>query len=308
MRHRIELPARLGAQFSVQQAASAGVRRGRTDAVDLARPFHGIRAVAEPTTLRALVDCYLPRMRSGQRIVGRSAVRLWALPYPGRWLATEPLEIAAPQEDSPPRAHGVRGRHLMAARAQTWRVRGAPVVDPIAAVFSCARELSVAQLVVLLDAVVSDSLNYPGVAEVARPRFTLADVRTRFVEWGRFPGSADVRRALGKVREGVESPKETEVRLTIVDAGFPEPAVQCEVHVGDRLVARTDLGYREWRIAVEYEGDGHRTDKAQWRRDIARQRELEDLGWIVIRLTQEDLSEPGPFLARLRSAIAERSS
>ncbi|KJQ55704.1 endonuclease domain-containing protein [Microbacterium sp. SA39] len=307
MRHRIELPARLGAQFSVQQAASAGVRRGRTDAADLDRPFHGVRSVSAPTTFRALVDCYLPRMRPGQRIVGRSAVRLWALPFPEKWRATEPLEIAAPQENSPPRAHGVTGRHLQAARAQTWRVGGAPVVDPIAAVFSCARELSVAHLVMLLDAVVTDSMNYPGVAEVARPRSTLADLRTRLIEWGRFPGSADVRRALRRAREGVESPKETETRLTIVDAGLPEPAVQFELHVGGRLVARIDLAYPEWLIAVEYEGDGHRTDKAQWRRDIARQRELEERGWIVIRLTQQDLTHPGPFLARIRSAIAERS-
>ena len=83
--------------------------------------------------------------------------------------------------------------------------------------------------------------------------------------------------------------------------------MQFEVKDGTRLIARTDLAYPHWRIAIEYEGDGHRTDKAQWRRDISRQRELEQRGWIVIRLTQLDLAKPEPFLARIRAAVAERS-
>jgi len=308
VRHRIELPARLGPQFSVRQAASLGVRRGRADAADLARPFHGVRSVSAPDTFRAGVDCYLPRMRPGQRLVGRSAVRLWALPHPDAWHPREALEIAAPQEQSPPRTKGVRGRRLRSTRAQTWRLRGIPVVDPVAAVFSCAHELTVAQLVVMLDALVTDRSNYPGMREVARPRCTLDDVAEHLVDWGRFRGSATVRRALRSAREGVESPKETQTRLAIVEAGLPEPVVQFEVRAGSRLIARVDLAYPEWRIAIEYEGDGHRTDKMQWRRDIARQRELEEQGWIVIRLTQHDLAEPAPFLTRIRSAIAGRSA
>lgn len=307
MRHRIELPARLGAQFSIRQAEAAGVRRGRADAADLARPFHGIRSVSAPGTFRARVDCYAPRMRPRQQLVGRSAVRMWALPFPATWQPAEPIEIAAPQEQSPPRAKGVKGRRLMSERAQTWRVRGVPVVDPIAAVLSCASELTVEQLVVLLDAVIADSSNYPGTDEVVRPRCTLDYAGKRIAEWGRFPGSAAVRIAFGIAREGVESPKETETRLAILDAALPEPVVQFEVRDGRRLVARVDLAYPQWRIAIEYEGDGHRTDKEQWRRDIARQRELEQRGWIVIRLTQHDLDEPDEFLARIRSAVALRS-
>lgn len=306
MRHRIELPPRLGPQFSVQQAASIGVRRGRTDAADLVRPFHGVRSVSAPSTFRATVECYLPRMRPGQRLVGKSAVRLWALPYPAAWHPTEALEIAVPQEDSPPRTRGVKGRHLRSTRAQTWSLRGVSMVDPIAAVFSCANELTVPQLVMLLDALVSGSSNYPGMELVARPRCTLGDIAARRAEWGRFPGSKAVRTALGRAREGVESPKETETRLMVVNSGLPEPVVQHEVRDGTRLVARIDLAYPQWLIAIEYEGDGHRTDKAQWRRDIARQRELEERGWVVIRLTQQDLDDPETFLARIRSAIAGR--
>ncbi|WP_164234766.1 endonuclease domain-containing protein [Microbacterium hydrocarbonoxydans] len=308
MRHRIALPPRLGENFSVRQAAALGVRRGRTDAADLARPFHGIRSVEAPQTFRATVDCYLPRLRPHQRFVGRSAVRLWALPYPDPWQPEEALEIAAPQEQSPPRAAGVKGRHLGRSRAQTWFLRQAPVVDPVAAVLSSAGELTVPHLVILLDAILTDCTNYPGMEEAGRPRCTLDELEMRVAAWGRFPGSGRVRIALRMTRERVESPKETETRLAILDAGLPEPTVQFDVRAGERFIARVDLAYPQWRIAVEYEGDGHRRSKEQWRRDVARQRDLEDRGWIVIRLTQHDLEDPAEFLARLRRAIASRAT
>ena len=82
----------------------------------------------------------------------------------------------------------------------------------------------------------------------------------------------------------------------IVDAGLPEPVVQHQIFDGDLLVARADLAYPELKIAIEYEGDGHRTDKDQWRKDIARQRRLEALGWIVIRVTELDLHDGGRAL------------
>lgn len=306
MRHRIPLPEQLGPEFSVRRAAALGIRRGRVDAADLVRPFHGVRSVAPPESFRARVDCYLPRMRPEQRFVGRTAVRLWALPLSEAWCVEEELEVASPQEHSPPRAAGVRGRRLGAARARTWHLRGAPVVDPVAAVFSCAGELSVRELVVLLDALLTGCSHYPGLDEAGRPRLFLHEVETRLDEWGRFRGSGKVGEALRRAREGVESPKETETRLVIVDLGLPEPEVQFVVRDGSRFVARVDLAYPELRIAIEYEGDGHRTDKAQWRKDIARQRDLEGCGWLVIRLTQSDLDDPGVFLACLRRALSSR--
>lgn len=304
MRHRIELPAQLGDQFSIRDASAHGIRKGRADAADLARPFHGVRSLTAPETFRELVDCYLPRLRPGQRFVGRSAARLWGLPLPAEWTPKEALEIAVPQDQSPPRVKGVIGRRLARSRAETWRLAGTPVVDPVAAVFSCAAGLTVDRLIVLLDALISTSTGYPGFGGiVGRPMITLDDVRTRLAEWGRFPGCGLVRAALPLVRERVDSPKETQTRLTIVHAGLREPHVQFVVREGARFVARVDLAYPEQRIAIEYEGDGHRTSKEQWRRDIARQRDLERCGWIVIRLTEDDLRNPHEFLDRLRRAL-----
>lgn len=305
MRHRTPLPEHLGNNFSVAQSAAAGVGRGRRSARDLARPFHGVRARVAGDTFRDRVREYAPRMREGQRLIGRSAVRAWGLPFPVRWREDEKLEVAAPLGASPPRTVGVKGRRLSVDRARTWRVGPVAVVDPIAAVFSCAAELTVTQAVVLIDALLTDADNYPGLLP-GRPVYSRDDIAARLKAWGPFKGCASIRAALAMARDKVESPKETETRLMMVAGGLPEPLVQYEEYDGVRLVARIDLAYPEWKIAIEYEGDRHRTDKEQWRRDIRRQRELDDRGWIVIRLTQADLRDVAALLDRIRRAIASR--
>lgn len=74
------------------------------------------------------------------------------------------------------------------------------------------------------------------------------------------------------------------------------------------MLGRVDLAYPELRIAIEYEGDGHRTDQEQWRRDIQRQQYLEGEGWMVIRLTQSDLDASQLLITRVRAAIAARQA
>ncbi|WP_426183860.1 endonuclease domain-containing protein [Microbacterium sp. TWP3-1-2b2] len=307
MRARDRLPRTLGESFSIREAEEAGVGRSRRNSPDLDRPFHGVRATAQPKTLAEFVYSYHRRMKRGHRYGGRTGMRLWGLPLPQLWTAEEPLVVMVMPDAAPPKTGGVRGRRLASDRAETTTLKGVPVVDPVAAFFTCAAELTVAQAVVVIDALITTASDYPGLGP-RRPMTTPQMIADRLVQWGRFPGCATVRTALPLARERVESPKETETRLLIVTAGLPEPLIQFEVHDGGRLVGRVDLAYPELKIAIEYEGDGHRTDKAQWRRDVQRQRELEALGWIVIRLTEDDLKDGGAsLLASLRRALATRS-
>lgn len=306
MRHRIRLPRRLGDTFSVKSAADAGIRPDRYSTPDLHRPFRGVRSVGVPGTFRGLIDCYAPRLKPGQRFGGTTAARDWGLPLPVEWKRTEPLIIVVTPSSAPPKVAGVRGRRLREDRAVTCILNGHPVVDPVAALFMCAADLTTAQAVVIIDALLTTASNYPDLGP-GRPLSTREEIVRRLGECGRFPGRGTIRAALPRARGSVESPKETETRLLLIDSGLPEPVVQHEVWADGRLLGRTDLAYPEWKIAFEYEGDGHRTDKEQWRKDIQRQRHLEGDGWIVIRLTQADLDEPELLIARVRSAIASRS-
>lgn len=113
-------------------------------------------------------------------------------------------------------------------------------------------------------------------------------------------------RAMELLDPRAESPKETELRVLLIEAGFAPPVPNLEVFDEDGLfVARIDLAYREQRIALEYKGDHHR-DRAQWQRDLARRRRLEALGWKYLTVTQTDLRAPAALFADLAAALAAR--
>ena len=69
-------------------------------------------------------------------------------------------------------------------------------------------------------------------------------------------------------------------------------------------MALLDMGWRDFKVAVEYDGDHHRKDRRQYVKDIARLRMLEALGWIVIRVIAED--KPRDVIARVEAALIRR--
>ena len=119
------------------------------------------------------------------------------------------------------------------------------------------------------------------------------------------PGSPGLRRletALELVDPGAQSPRETYLRLLFIDAGLPRPQTQIPVFGADGIpVAYLDLGWEEWMVAVEYDGDQHRTDRRQYVKDIRRLEMLEEMGWIIVRVVAEDSS--AAVLRRVRAAI-----
>lgn len=201
----------------------------------------------------------------------------------------------------------MRTREFDARRLEAGTLDGLPVLGPASAVLSMARETSHADLVVLLDALVTPSQRYPGLRLRRRP-FTDASTLAAFGERCRgLHGAAAFRAAVDGVRPGVDSPQESRSRVVIVAAGLPEPVLQLEVWSDGALRAVLDLAYPEWRIALEYEGEHHLIDPGQWAKDIRRQELLESLGWIVIRVTKADLRDGGRgVIQRVRAALARR--
>jgi very-short-patch-repair endonuclease len=125
----------------------------------------------------------------------------------------------------------------------------------------------------------------------------------------RYKGHRNVRRAravLNLVDAGSQSPRETWLRLLLLEAGYRRPQTQIPVY-GEygELVAVLDMGWDDIKVAVEYEGDHHRADRRQFNRDIARYDALTELGWIVVRVTAEDV--PGGVLRRVAAAWSRRT-
>jgi hypothetical protein len=98
-----------------------------------------------------------------------------------------------------------------------------------------------------------------------------------------------LRQSLELYDPGSASPRETWLRVLLIRASFPRPQTQIPVF-GDRgrPVAYLDMGWPELMIAVEYDGDQHRTDRAQYVKDIRRLDMLRERGWLVIRVVAED--------------------
>lgn len=120
--------------------------------------------------------------------------------------------------------------------------------------------------------------------------------------------SAAAERAARLVREGVDSPMETRLRLLIVLAGLPEPVVNFKVRDADgEVLRRLDLSYPEQRLMVEYDGRQHVEIINQWEGDLDRREEFDDTGWKILVVTAKGIyKEPWRTLERVHRNLIER--
>jgi very-short-patch-repair endonuclease len=91
--------------------------------------------------------------------------------------------------------------------------------------------------------------------------------------------------ALDLVDAGAQSPKETWLRLLLINAGFPKPRTQIPVLGADGFPRYfLDMGWEDIRLAVEYDGDQHWTDRWQFAKDVERLEYVDRIGWTTIRV------------------------
>jgi very-short-patch-repair endonuclease len=69
------------------------------------------------------------------------------------------------------------------------------------------------------------------------------------------------------------------------------------------FIGRIDMGYREWMIAVEYDGAFH---WEQRRKDDRRRDRLRAAGWYVLVVSADDIYQrPGEVVAAVAAAIRD---
>lgn len=284
----------VGRVFTVEHADEFGVSRSRIRARDLHAPFYGVRAPAVDLPHIARCVAALQRRSDAAAVSHRSAALLHGLPVPHRILNDRHIDLVVPVGTRAPRGAGIRGHQRALRPGDAVIVSGIRATSALRTFCDLAASLTLAELVAVGDHLI----------RLDGGRYTPTDLAAAVKAWPGRRGILNLRRALELVDPVAESPKESELRVLLIESGFPWPISQHVVRERDStFVARVDLAYPELLIAIEYEGDHHR-ERAQWRADLARRRRLESLGWRYITVTQADLDDPRALFADLRAALA----
>ncbi|MCX6502637.1 MAG: hypothetical protein NT132_09575 [Microbacterium sp.] len=290
------LPADLcGRAFFV--AEHPEIPRSRTRASDLWTPVRGVRLPADMHDLVDRCRAHALTLPLGAVFSDATAGRLRMLPLPRR-LTDDTLHVTVPHGTRAPRRRDrVHGHSRALEPADCAWLFGIPVTSPSRTYLDLASTLDLRELVAVGDRLLS----------ARDPLAGIADLRTIVAHHSGARGAKIARLALELLTDRAESPKESELRILLIEAGYADLDVNVEVFDdAGTFVARVDLALTRLRIAIEYEGDHHR-DRAQWQRDLARRRRLEAVGWTYITVTQTDLEHPVPLLADLAAAVSRAS-
>lgn len=260
--------------FTTSQAKSAGATIGAIRHRVLSGRWHVLgagvyRLAGVPVTWkqRALAACMISG--PGAVVSHRSAAVLWGLSgfRPGR------LEITVPP--------GRSGRNSLArvhrSNVQAVRRDGIPVTRP-------------SQTIVDLAGIVAGDLLEEGVDDVLCRR--LCRLEDLAAPAGR-RGSAVLREVLAAwngdgMAEGVA---EMRVVRALLAAGLPPPVRQYEIWVDGVLIARVDLAYPPFRLAMELDGFRWHAGRRKFRSDRMRRNRVEAAGWRLLEAAPEDIDD-----------------
>jgi hypothetical protein len=249
-------------------------------------------------------DVYVPRCTEITAVVRARAAWLWSR---GRGVvagrSASALHGANWIDNRAPAEILYENRHAPAAiRAWSDRVLADEVTianemrvtTPARIAFDLACRYPVDEAVTMIDALARAT------------RLKVADVELLAQRYKGHRGIRNARLALDLVDSGAESPRETWLRLLLIRAGFPRPATQIPVYDAyGQLVAILDMGWQDIKVAVDYEGDQHRTDRRRFNKDIRRAEAVTELGWIDVRVTAEDTE--GSIIWRVLAAWDRRT-
>jgi len=305
-----------GKTTSSEQAAAA-----------LAAGQHGLITLTQAVALGLSARQVEARSRSGRWTrVGRGVYRLAGVPvtWQQRMLAAclggphgaatsylsaaalANLDTAVPpstdltvDRDQSVRTPGVIVHRGVLAAADRTTFQGVPATSVPRTLVDCAGVVGPRRLQRLVDSALHRRILEIGQARVFRKELDLAPgrrrvgaLRTALDEW------------IGPIAPG--SPPEARLRRQVAGWGFPVP--QRQVPIVDewgQVVARSDLGWPERRLGIEYDSAEFH-GPSQWAADEVRHQKIERLGWRLLRADRLDL-RPGEGVLRSALEAAWRS-
>jgi hypothetical protein len=239
--------------------------------------------------LTALDRAYAAWLWSGRRatLVGHSAAAVLG----SRWIPDDaPVELARSRR---PAADGIKVRSGQIRDDEVVIVDGITCTTPARTAYDLGRRLPLDTGVIRIDALLNAT------------RASIPQVESVVLRYSGARGIRKVRTALGLADAGAESPQETRLRLLLVRSGLPRPVTQIPVtNDWGRVVRRIDMGWPEWMVGAEYDGEQHWMDPARHAEDIERLEFLAAKGWAIVRVSARQLRyQPALVVERVRTAL-----
>lgn len=295
--------------FTAEDARRAGYRldevRSRLKSREWTRLRRGIyietRRAAE---LRAdsrtahLLDCVAVLVALGDAPVlsHESAARLHRLELPGS--ASDIVRLS--DEIQWREGRGYRVARATLPGADLERFERFRVTSPARTLVDCAREWSLVDAVVAMDAALHGRM-------VSRVQLEAA------VHFARhWVGVGNAGRALSFADGRAESGLESRGRLRLLGSGFPTPELQVELHDARGFIGRVDAWYEEAAVAIEFDGRVKYSDPTKGRSptdvlwdEKRREDAIRGLDVRVLRVVNADLGSRWSVLTeRLRGMLA----
>lgn len=279
-------PASGTRSFTVRDALSSGLTTAMLRHPRYERPFHGVRKPAVPKNAAAPVRevvmeralDFLPVLRPGEAFSHESALLLLGCPI----RCAPRLHVTSPSSLKPHAGSGVVGH--AAQELSSLSLLGLPIVSPQRALLQASETLPLRELVVA-----ADHLILPGRTGGSGGLVSLEDLRAAALGSSQ-RGVRRARTALSFVRLGAQSRMETLLRLIMASHRLDVLELQIDVFDGDgRWIGRFDMVDRERKLIIEYDGEQHRNDRAQYLKDQYRLDRARAAGYRILHLHKEDL-------------------
>ncbi|MDN3495544.1 hypothetical protein QL996_06365 [Planococcus sp. APC 4015] len=234
-----------------------------------------------------------PALLPAQFFSHETALILFGCPMPRAPYAPS-LHVSAHRPASQPRRREWVGHRLGALTHSTRLIEGVRVEAPARAWVHAGELWEVDDLVAAADFLLHRRTGL----------VTIEDLRTAAAGSSGSVRSR-LRTAADAARRGSESSEETRLRLAILRAALPEPLLNHELRSpGGTLIARLDLAYPRYRVAVEYDGRVHAEHVAQFRRDADRWDAIRAAGWQHVRILAHHLRpDPGVAVDKVTTAL-----
>ncbi len=280
----------LGTAYTWDDARSRGATRGQIarDGVRIGRGLYLSSAVEPDLATRCRAwQLVLP----GDAAFGLgTAARLHGAP-----IAEPPtVHVVVPSRRQLPRRAGLTVHERLLAEEDVVVVGGLSLTSGPQTFLDLAAGLPPAELVA-----VGDALLRAG-------RMDAASLARRLERADRVRGVVRARGCASRLDGRAASRPESLVRYWLATSDLPDPQLQVPVHDRwGREVTHADLGYPEWKVALEYEGRQH-ADPDQFGRDVDRYSLMAADGWLVLRFAGRHLGSPVIVVDRTRRALSSR--